>query len=54
MTSAVVLNEDSHVPLVLLATLMWPSVFLLWAVAPHALLCYVTLGNSFWRLEIWS
>jgi hypothetical protein len=37
MTSAVVLNEDSHVPLVLLATLMWHSVFLLWAVTPHAL-----------------
>jgi len=52
MTSVVVLHEDSHVPLVLLATLMWPSVFLLWAVAPHALLCYFTLGNRFRRLEI--
>ena len=37
----------------LLATLMWISVLLLRAVEPHALLCYVTLCNSFRRLEIW-
>jgi hypothetical protein len=37
VTSAHMPNEDGREPLMLLATLMWHSVFLLWAVAPHVL-----------------